>query len=241
MATYTIAELAREFDITLRAIRFYEDQGLISPLREGTARTRVYSARERTRLKLTLRGKRLGLTLSEIKSVVDMYESPKDTAAQMERLLQVLAQHRERMERQREDIEGALAEIIAQEEECKHLLAQHRIPHKARNPMSDKNEIPEPGLAVALRHAEYKIPEGKLVVVDLAVANGRLQQVQLSGDFFLEPPEALEAINAALDGLPADTDAEQLAAAVRAALGPQVMMYGLTPEGIAVVVQRALA
>ena len=130
--TYTIADLAREFDITLRAIRFYEDQGLISPLREGAARTRVYSARERTRLKLTLRGKRLGLSLSEIKSVVDMYESPKDTEPQMERLLQLLAQHREKMERQREDIEGALAEISAQEAECKRLLQQHRKAHKAR-------------------------------------------------------------------------------------------------------------
>ena len=84
MSTYTITELAREFDITPRAIRFYEDQGLISPRREGTGgRTRVYSARERTRLKLTLRGKRLGLTLSEIKDLVDMYESPQDSSAQL--------------------------------------------------------------------------------------------------------------------------------------------------------------
>ncbi|MDB5756977.1 MAG: putative transcriptional regulator LiuR of leucine degradation pathway, MerR family, partial [Burkholderia sp.] len=84
MPNYTITELAREFDITPRAIRFYEDQGLLTPKREGAGgRTRVYSARERTRLKLTLRGKRLGLTLSEIKSLVDMYESPKDSAAQL--------------------------------------------------------------------------------------------------------------------------------------------------------------
>ncbi len=130
MPTYTIAELAREFDITLRAIRFYEDQGLISPLREGVARTRVYSARDRTRLKLTLRGKRLGLTLSEIKSLVDMYESPKDTEAQLERFLQVLAQHREKMEQQREDLEGALAEVAAHEAECKRLLTLQRKPRK---------------------------------------------------------------------------------------------------------------
>ena len=130
MPTYTIAELAREFDITLRAIRFYEDQGLISPLREGVARTRVYSARDRTRLKLTLRGKRLGLTLSEIKSLVDMYESPKDTEAQLERFLQVLAQHREKMEQQREDLEGALAEVAAHEAECKRLLTVQRKPRK---------------------------------------------------------------------------------------------------------------
>jgi DNA-binding transcriptional MerR regulator len=123
MANYTITELAREFDITPRAIRFYEDQGLISPKREGAGgRTRVYTARERTRLKLTLRGKRLGLTLSEIKDLVDMYESPKDTAAQLQRFMAVLAQHRETLERQREDIEVTLAEISAHEDDCRRLL-----------------------------------------------------------------------------------------------------------------------
>lgn len=125
MATYTIAELAREFDITARAIRFYEDQGLLSPTREGAGgRSRVYTGRDRTRLKLTLRGKRLGLTLSEIKSIMDMYESPKDTAAQIHRFLGVLAKQRETLEQQRTDIEVALAEIAAHEDECRHLLAE---------------------------------------------------------------------------------------------------------------------
>lgn len=129
MATYTITELAREFDITPRAIRFYEDQGLLSPAREGAGgRTRVYSARERTRLKLTLRGKRLGLSLQEIKELVDMYESPKDTAAQLKRFQAVLAQHRETLERQREDIEVTLAEIAAHEEECQRLLGAGKAP-----------------------------------------------------------------------------------------------------------------
>jgi len=124
MPTYTITELAREFDITPRAIRFYEDQGLLAPKREGAGgRTRVYSARERTRLKLTLRGKRLGLTLSEIKSLVDMYESPKDSAAQLNRFLLVLARHREALEQQREDLEVTLAEIAAHEEQCRRMLA----------------------------------------------------------------------------------------------------------------------
>ena len=124
MATYTIAELAREFDITARAIRFYEDQGLLSPMREGVGgRNRVYTPRDRTRLKLTLRGKRLGLTLSEIKSIVDMYESPKDTVAQIDRFLGVLAHQRETLEQQRADIEMALEEIDAHEEECRRLLA----------------------------------------------------------------------------------------------------------------------
>jgi len=95
--------------------------------------------------------------------------------------------------------------------------------------------------AAAWRHGEYKIPGGKLVVVDLRVAQGRLADVQLSGDFFLEPPEALDVINAALTGLPCDVGAAALEAAVRAALGPDVEMYGITVEGVAVVVQRALA
>jgi DNA-binding transcriptional MerR regulator len=122
--TYTITELAREFDITARAIRFYEDQGLISPSREGVGgRNRVYTARDRTHLKLTLRGKRLGLTLSEIKSIVEMYESPKDTVAQMTRFLGVLAHQREVLEQQLEDIEVTLAEVAAHEEECRAMLA----------------------------------------------------------------------------------------------------------------------
>jgi len=131
MPTYTITELAREFDITPRAIRFYEDQGLLSPSREGAGgRNRVYLPRDRTRLKLTLRGKRLGLSLSEIKSLVDMYESPKDTEAQMHRFLTVLAQHRETLEQQREDIEMSLSEITAHEDECKRLLAERQAATK---------------------------------------------------------------------------------------------------------------
>lgn len=90
-------------------------------------------------------------------------------------------------------------------------------------------------------HGEYKIPGGKLVVVDLQVVDGLLSGVRLSGDFFLEPPEALDGINAALEGLPADTDAENLTRIVQEALAPEVQMFGLSPEGIAVVVQRALA
>ncbi|SFB25560.1 DNA-binding transcriptional regulator, MerR family [Collimonas sp. OK607] len=128
MPTYTITELAREFDITPRAIRFYEDQGLLSPKRDGAGgRNRVYAARERTRLKLTLRGKRLGLTLSEIKSLVDMYDSPKDSTSQLELFLQVLARHREHLEQQREDIEVTLAEITAHEDECRRLLSSGEL------------------------------------------------------------------------------------------------------------------
>jgi len=135
MPTYTITELAQEFDITPRAIRFYEDQGLLSPKREGTGgRNRVYAARERIRLKLTLRGKRLGLTLSEIKSLVDMYESPKDTDAQLKRFLSVLTEHREKLEKQREDLDLTLSEIAAHEAECLQAIAMNRAEKAGKRP-----------------------------------------------------------------------------------------------------------
>jgi lipoate-protein ligase A len=89
-------------------------------------------------------------------------------------------------------------------------------------------------------HGEYKMPGGKLVVVDLDVRDGRLAQVQLSGDFFLEPDSALRTIDAALEGQPAAAGEACLARAVRDALGPDVMMYGISPEAIAVAVCRAL-
>ncbi|MBL8331508.1 MAG: MerR family DNA-binding transcriptional regulator [Rubrivivax sp.] len=117
---YTITELAQEFDVTPRAIRFYEDVGLLEPQRAG--RNRVYSHRDRTRLKLTLRGKRLGLSLQEIKQLVEMYDSPSDTAPQLQAFLQVLADHRRQLEQQREDIEVTLAEIAQHEARCRSLL-----------------------------------------------------------------------------------------------------------------------
>jgi len=128
--TFTITELAQEFDITPRAIRFYEDVGLLTPARAG--RNRVYTHRDRTRLKLTLRGKRLGLSLQEVKQLVDMYESPADTQHQLEAFLAVLAEHREQLERQREDIEITLAEIAQHEARCRSLLAQAPKPGRKR-------------------------------------------------------------------------------------------------------------
>ncbi|CAD5374086.1 MerR family transcriptional regulator [Rubrivivax sp. A210] len=119
--TYTITELAAEFDITARAIRFYEDMGLLTPERAG--RNRVYGQRDRTRLKLTLRGKRLGLSLQEIKQLVDMYDSPSDTSQQLQAFMGVLAEHRRLLEQQREDIEVTLAEISQHEARCRSLLA----------------------------------------------------------------------------------------------------------------------
>ena len=118
--TFTISELAREFDLTTRAIRFYEDCGLLGPQRHG--RNRVYSARDRTRLKLTLRGKRLGLTLAEVKELVDMYESPRDTQPQLKKFLAVLAAHRSQLEQQMADLHATLDEVRTQEREARRLL-----------------------------------------------------------------------------------------------------------------------
>jgi DNA-binding transcriptional MerR regulator len=120
-ATFTIGELAREFDLTTRAIRFYEDCGLLMPQRRG--RNRVYTARDRTRLKLTLRGKRLGLTLAEVKDLVDMYESPRDTQAQLRKFLAVLAEHRAQLEQQMADLHVTLDEVRSHEKEARRLLS----------------------------------------------------------------------------------------------------------------------
>jgi DNA-binding transcriptional MerR regulator len=119
---FTITELAAEFDITPRAIRFYEDMGLLEPGRSG--RNRVYTHRDRTRLKLTLRGKRLGLSLQEIKQLVDMYDSESDTVPQLKAFLEVLQQHRRQLQQQLDDIEVTLAEIAQHEERCLNLLAE---------------------------------------------------------------------------------------------------------------------
>lgn len=121
-STWTISELAREFDVTPRTIRFYEDQGIVSPTREG--RNRIFGPRDRTRLKLALRGKRLGLQLSEILTLIDMYDSPGDTEVQLRQYLSVLEQHRATLEQQRRDIEDTLQEIEQQERECRALLAK---------------------------------------------------------------------------------------------------------------------
>jgi len=117
---FSISELAQEFDVTPRAIRFYEDQGLLAPRREG--QRRIYTARDRTRLKLTLRGKRLGLTLSEIRELIDMYEPGRDERPQLKRFLSVLESHKASLLQQRADIEAQLAELGAFEKRVRKQL-----------------------------------------------------------------------------------------------------------------------
>ncbi|PWW47996.1 MerR family transcriptional regulator [Melaminivora alkalimesophila] len=123
MATYSISDLAREFDLTTRAMRFYEDMGLLQPQRSGPGgRVRVYSARDRTRLKLTLRAKRLGLSLTEAKEIIDLYDSPRDTEVQLRRFLEALAAHRRQLEAQMTDLQANLDEVREHEREAQELL-----------------------------------------------------------------------------------------------------------------------
>lgn len=133
MATeYTISDLAKEFDLTTRAMRFYEDMGLLQPERSGPGgRNRIYSARDRTRLKLTLRAKRLGLSLSEAREIIDLYDSPRDTSAQLKKFLAVLAEHRSHLEEQMADLQANLEEIKVHEKEARALLAKQAKPEKA--------------------------------------------------------------------------------------------------------------
>jgi DNA-binding transcriptional MerR regulator len=122
--TFTIGDLAKEFDLTTRAIRFYEDMGLLQPERTGSAgRSRVYSARDRTRLRLTLRAKRLGLSLTEAKEIIDLYDSPRDTGVQLRKFLDVLVVHRKQLEDQLADLKANLDEVQEHENEARaHLL-----------------------------------------------------------------------------------------------------------------------
>ena len=137
--TYTIGDLAREFDLTTRAIRFYEDLGLLQPERKGPGgRSRVYSGRDRTRLKLTLRAKRLGLSLTEAKDIIDMYESPRDTGAQMQKFLDVLATHRQQVEAQMQELQANLDEIKLHEKEAKALLGKTGARAAAKQPSPRK-------------------------------------------------------------------------------------------------------
>jgi DNA-binding transcriptional MerR regulator len=135
-ATYTISDLAREFALTTRTIRFYEDCGLLAPKRDK--RSRVYGERERVRLKLILRGKRLGLALSEIGELLDLYEVRRNERAQLTAFLALLGERRTRLLQQREDIEVVLAEIDGIERECRRRLrAEPKVDASVVEPGSD--------------------------------------------------------------------------------------------------------
>ena len=119
-ATYSISALSREFGVTTRTIRYYEDQGLLCPARVGL--NRVFSSRDRVRLKLALRGKRLGFSLAEIRELFELYDVSRDERRQLEQFLQRLERRRALLEQQREDIEVMLNEIDFFARQCRHIL-----------------------------------------------------------------------------------------------------------------------
>lgn len=119
---FSISDLAREFGITTRAIRFYEDKGLLNPTRQG--QKRIYSRRDRARLKLILRGKRLAFTLDETRELFDLYDRAKGEERQLAYYLRIVADKRARLLQQRQDIEAALAELDESERRCRDILAR---------------------------------------------------------------------------------------------------------------------
>ena len=119
--SFSISDLAREFGVTTRAIRFYEDEGLLSPGRSG--RQRVYTSRDHVRLKLIVRGKRLGFSLSEVREIIEMYDLDSGESVQLRYFLEQIKNRREALKQQRHDIELTLDELDSIESECKHRLS----------------------------------------------------------------------------------------------------------------------
>lgn len=124
--TYSISDLSQEFDVTTRTIRFYEEAGLLTPARNG--QTRIYSDEDRVKLKLILRGKRLGFSLAESRELINMYDPDSDNTRQLNALLAKIQARREQLERQLEDIQLLQAELDAAEERCRDALRQATTP-----------------------------------------------------------------------------------------------------------------
>lgn len=120
---FSIRELADEFDVTTRTLRFYEEKGLLSPKRNN--QTRTYSSSDRTRLRLILRGKRLGLTLEESASIILMYDSNTGNSEQLEALIAKIRDKREQLIQQRQDLDMMLLDLADAEERCTQALSKN--------------------------------------------------------------------------------------------------------------------
>ena len=120
--TWTITELAQEFDVTTRTIRFYEDKGLIAP--ERSKQRRIYHPRDRVRLQLVMRGKRLGFSLNEIQEMIDLYDADPTEFAQLKMFIVKLRERRKLLQRQRNDINSVISEIREREQQCQKLLGK---------------------------------------------------------------------------------------------------------------------
>lgn len=123
--TYSISELAKEFDITTRSIRFYEDQGLLTPLRQG--QTRIYSKRDRVRLKLILRGKRLGFSLAETGQLFELYDADKSSVTQLTIMLKLIEHKKSELHQQMDDIKVVLMELVTVEKRCRETLQEAKL------------------------------------------------------------------------------------------------------------------
>jgi DNA-binding transcriptional MerR regulator len=119
--TYSIGDLAKEFDITTRSIRFYEDQGLLKPTRKG--QTRIYKVRDRVRLRLILRGKRLGFSLAETGRIFELYDNDRTSATQLTTMMSIIEEKKEHLNQQLDDIKVVLMELDSLEVSCKETLA----------------------------------------------------------------------------------------------------------------------
>ena len=126
--TFTIAEIAEELGVTHRTIRYYEDKGLVTPERRGTLR--VFHPRDRTRLRLVLRGKRLGFPLDEIRTIVDMYDEQPGESGQLTYLLDQIEERRDDLWQRRHDVDAALAELDDLENRCRADLARLAVKQK---------------------------------------------------------------------------------------------------------------
>ncbi|UKV13925.1 MerR family DNA-binding transcriptional regulator [Thalassospiraceae bacterium SW-3-3] len=120
--SYSITDLALEFDVTTRTIRFYEDQELIAPARQG--QTRIYSQRDRVRLRLIMRGKRLGFSLKEIRDLLDLYDTDRSEIMQLTILVDKINERRDTLRKQRQDIDATLDELDKLEETCQEELTR---------------------------------------------------------------------------------------------------------------------
>ena len=135
--TYSISELAKEFDVTTRSIRFYEDQELLKPSRRG--QTRIFSSKDRVRLKLILRGKRMGFSLAETKELFDLWdETLSGNEKQLHKMLAILANKRAQMEQQKNDIAQAEMEIDTAETRCREALAELQKKKKQQAPAKEE-------------------------------------------------------------------------------------------------------
>ncbi|MGL5046970.1 MAG: MerR family transcriptional regulator [Shewanella sp.] len=122
--TYSISDLSKEFDITTRSIRFYEDQGLLKPKRRG--QTRIYSLKDRVRLKLILRGKRLGFSLAETRRLFELYDADKSSTSQLNTMLNLVEEKKSALQQQMDDIKVVLMELNSAEQQCRFALEDNK-------------------------------------------------------------------------------------------------------------------